>query len=252
MNDPDWSVSRALTSAQRERIARDRMVILGKLTAAAAHELNNPLSAILMYARLVEKELAGSPLRAEQSAELTRFSRQIQNEAVRCGEVVRNLLLLSRVPRRNLELCPVREILEQCLALVRHRLEMAHIDFEAHLPPAKEEVACDADELRQAFVGLLLNATETLPAGGKLNIRALPAGSAASVEISTMTSGIAGRDGADSSRDGGDETQADIQVPREIVASLGGTVEVETDGGGTATWRVLLPLAGSGISGMKE
>lgn len=159
-----------LSRAQRQIVHMEKMASLGKLAATVAHELNNPLSAILMYARLVALELKDSAIPREEREELCRYLGQVQTDAGRCGEVVRNLLLFARPSGGDFALHRINHIVERSLMLVRHHLEMTHARFESHLLATNDEIVCDADQLQQAFVALLVNAAEAMPDGGQLTV----------------------------------------------------------------------------------
>ncbi|HBL25924.1 MAG TPA: two-component sensor histidine kinase, partial [Acidobacteria bacterium] len=86
------------------------------------HELNNPLAGILNYAKLVDRCLAeegGAVAPGEDREEVRRFLHIIQQEAGRCGKIVRNFLLFSRRSGGELLLQPLHPVVEHALAIVR-------------------------------------------------------------------------------------------------------------------------------------
>ena len=90
-----------LSRAQRQVLHMEKMASLGKLSATVAHELNNPLTGVLTYARLVRRELGDQPIAAEMRDELTQYLSLIEKECNRCGAIVQNLLLFARPHRRG-------------------------------------------------------------------------------------------------------------------------------------------------------
>jgi len=85
-----------LSRVQRQVLHMEKMASLGKLSATVAHEINNPLSGMLAYARLVRREIGNQPISAGAREELTRYLALLERECVRCGTIVQNLLLFAR------------------------------------------------------------------------------------------------------------------------------------------------------------
>ena len=241
-----------LSRAQRQMLRMERLASLGKLTAAVVHEINNPLSAILMYARLVERELPESGFPAERRDEIGRFLSQIQKDASRCGDVVRNLLLFAHAPEGDFAVQHVNQIIERSLVLVRHCLEMARIELDAHLLEGDDAITCDATQLQQAFVALLVNAVEAMPSGGRLTLRATPTQHSVCVDISDTGVSIAPEmlshvfEPFVSTRGEEDDVGLGLPVIYGIVQRHGGTIEVESAAGKGTTFRLVLPRASSG------
>lgn len=160
----------ALRQAQRQVLHMEKMASLGKLSATVAHEINNPISGILTYARLVERELGAQPLNSDIRGELGRYLNLIQRECKRCGEIVQNLLVFAR--RSGSEMRPVNlnEIVERSLMLVRHHLEMRNIHLDAHLLEGDPTLVADPGQLEQAMVALFVNAVEAMSNEGTLTV----------------------------------------------------------------------------------
>ncbi len=154
--------TRALGAAQQKMTQVETMASLGKLSATVAHELNNPLSGILAYARLVRRELAEQPIEPGVREELESYLALIDKECVRCGDIVKNLLTFSR--RRAVRPGPtdLNQVVEHSLMLVRHHLEMNRVTLRTELPEREPVVVADADQLQQAILALLMNAIEAM------------------------------------------------------------------------------------------
>ncbi|MFH2006174.1 MAG: ATP-binding protein [bacterium] len=147
---------------QRQVVHMEKMASLGKLSATVAHELNNPLAGILVYAKLVERDLGCAPLCAEEQEELHRYLKLIQKESSRCGEIVRNLLLFARQSAAAFAPAHLNDIVERCLLLMRHHLEMAEVTLDCQPLDGDDEVLCDGDQIQQALVALVVNAAEAM------------------------------------------------------------------------------------------
>jgi two-component system NtrC family sensor kinase len=163
-----------LSRAQRQVLHMEKMASLGKLSATVAHELNNPLSGVLTYARLVRRELAEQPVASDVREEMTRYLSLIEKECSRCGSIVRNLLLFAR--QTGVVMAPVdlNEIVERSLMLIRHHLEISGIKLKCDLLQGDRQIIADGGQLQQALVALLVNAVEAmtgLDGQGELSVR---------------------------------------------------------------------------------
>ncbi|MHB1191816.1 MAG: sensor histidine kinase [Longimicrobiales bacterium] len=160
-----------LKSAQHQVLHMEKMASLGKLSATVAHELNNPLSGILTYARLVERELGEQPLDEGVRGELARYLAVVQQESTRCGAIVKNLLVFARREGGEMAFTDLNEIVDRSLMLVRHHMEMGGVTLQARLLEVDPLVFGVAGELQQALVALFVNAVEAMKKGGELRVR---------------------------------------------------------------------------------
>jgi two-component system NtrC family sensor kinase len=163
-----------LRISQRQVLHMEKMSSLGKLSATVAHELNNPLSGILTYARLVRREIEEQPIEAEIREELARYLSMMEKECSRCGDIVRNLLLFTRRNGAEKAVVDLNEIVERSLMLLRHHLEITGVTLESELLDGDPEIVADAGQLQQALVALLVNAVEAMSSdggGGTLSVR---------------------------------------------------------------------------------
>jgi two-component system NtrC family sensor kinase len=159
-----------LEAAQRRMIHMEKMASLGKLSAMVAHEINNPLAGILVYAKLLQKDLSATELSADERKEALRYVDVVRRESTRCGEIVRNLLSFARQSKNVFAEHGLNAIVDRSLMTVQHLMKNNAI--ECHVEPlADDRLTCDANELQQAFVALLVNAAEAMPSGGELWIR---------------------------------------------------------------------------------
>jgi two-component system NtrC family sensor kinase len=149
----------------------EKMASLGKLAAVVAHEINNPLSGILTYAKLVsrmaEKGFDGNDRRAEAR----NYLEIIEGESRRCGAIVKNLLTFARQAPLNPQQNDLNAILERCLLLVGHQMSLQNVDLEKTLDAALPSIYCDAGQVQQALLALLMNAVESMPHGGRLTVQ---------------------------------------------------------------------------------
>lgn len=236
-----------LSRAQRQVIHMEKMASLGKLAATVAHELNNPLAGILNYAKLVERSLAEGAAGAEDRDEMARSLGVIQQESRRCGEIVRNLLAFSRRSGAELALHHLHAVVERALLIVRHLLEMADVEVVTALAAADDELVCDADQLQQALVALLVNAAEAMPDGGTLTVATREADGRLELAVTDTGVGIPPENLPHifepffSSKKETSGAGLGLAVVYGIVRRHGAEIEVDSAVGRGTTFRVLLP-----------
>jgi two-component system NtrC family sensor kinase len=146
----------------------EKMASIGKLAATVAHEINNPLFGILTYARLVGRELQKHevPKRDDMVEQL----QTIERESKRCGDLVKNLLTFSRQAPSNREPNDLNTVVHRAVLLVKHKLEMQNIELVETFAPDLPSVACDANQIQQVILALLVNASEAMPKGGRVEV----------------------------------------------------------------------------------
>jgi two-component system, NtrC family, sensor kinase len=181
-----------LGRAQRQVLHMEKMASLGKLSATVAHELNNPLSGMRTYARLVRREIASQPIDAEIRAELSRYLQLVEMECGRCGGIVQNLLLFARGTGATMAPVDLNEVVERSLMLVRHHLEISRVKLYNEPLRDNAQIVADAGQLQQALVALFVNAVEAIQARdgeeGELSVSAR--GGPDTVEIDIRDTGV--------------------------------------------------------------
>ncbi len=157
-----------LERVHKTLLASEKMASVGKLAATVAHEINNPLFGILTYARLVSRGLGRHdfPERGELSEQL----QTIERESKRCGDLVKNLLTFSRQAPSNREPNELNAVVRRAIVLVKHKLDMQNIALRENLAPELPLVQCDANQIQQVVLVLLVNASEAMPKGGELEV----------------------------------------------------------------------------------
>jgi two-component system NtrC family sensor kinase len=237
-----------LGRAQKQVMLMDKMASLGKLAATVAHELNNPLGGILNYAKLVERVVRDETLDEAGRQEVIRYLGAIQQESRRSGDIVRNLLLFARPVQAHLASVKLSVIIDRSLLLLRHRMEMAQVVCEYQAPADDDSLWCDADQLQQVMVALLVNAIEAMEEGGG-TLRVAVTCSPDQVALVIADSGVGIPDTAvahifepffsTKAKESG--VGLGLAIVFGIVQSHAGTIEVKSQPGRGTTFTVKLP-----------
>jgi len=242
-----------LQRAQRQVLQMEKMASLGKLSATVAHELNNPLSGILTYAKLVERELGEQEeMPDEVKQELCEYLRLMEHECSRCGDIVKNLLLFAR--RRDGEaMAPVdvQELVDRSLMLIRHHLEISNIELHREPLTGDPMIEGDGGQLEQALVALLVNAVEAMSgpsySEGELTVRL--AGDTEQIRIDVGDTGVGIHpevlpqifEPFFSTKHEESGVGLGLAVVYGIVRRHGGSIDVESTPGRGTTFHLTLP-----------
>jgi two-component system, NtrC family, sensor kinase len=152
-------MTKNLAEARLQLVQSDKMASLGRLAAAVAHEINNPLTAVLTYSSFLQKRIKDNPEVQEDLGVIVR-------ETIRSREIVKSLLDFARpsVPRK--ENADLNRILKSAIEVVATQLLLKHIELDASLGAPLPEVTVDANQMQQVFINLLVNAADAIGDNG--------------------------------------------------------------------------------------
>lgn len=154
-----------LRRTQEQLLQSEKMSAVGQLISGVAHELNNPLTAILGYAQLLEEE--------DLNQHCKEFVEKLYKQAQRTQRVVQNLLSFARQRKPAKMPVDVRRIVEDTLALRDYDLNLHNIAVERNFASTMPPVVADAHQLEQVFLNILNNAVDAMlehSRGGKLEV----------------------------------------------------------------------------------
>jgi len=149
---------------------QDKMMSLGRLAASVVHEINNPLAGILNYIRLMSRNLRSGPMDPSHQEKYQRYLELVEKELTRCSQIVSNLLTFSRKSPLSFENIQIDELLNRCILLSRHKLELQKIDLVVRVAPNIPQVTGDFNQLQQCLINLIFNAMDAMPDGGTLTL----------------------------------------------------------------------------------
>ncbi len=253
--------TRELKRAHDHVLHVEKMASIGKMAAVVAHEVNNPLSGILTYAKLLRKWVASGQTEHEKREEAIQCLELIAAESRRCGDLVKNLLTLSRTAPMNVQSTDLHAVIDRSLLLVRHQLELGGVQLQLNYAENLPFVPCDPAQIEQVLLVLIMNAIDAMPRGGNLWIKTELSGDENEIKIQVRD------DGAGiapdvlpqifepflTTKESGRGVGLGLAISRGIVERHQGRIEVESTLGRGTTFTVTLPaqdgdasLAGAG------
>ncbi len=231
-----------LRKTQEQLLQSEKMSAVGQLIAGVAHELNNPLTAILGYAQLLETE--GLNSRAQD------YVSKLFKQAQRTHRVVQNLLSFARQRKPERDEVDLRKVLDETLALRDYDLKINNIRVERDLPSEKALVVADPHQIEQVFLNIINNAVDAiLETGrtGKLKIRISCVGSHVCTQFTDDGAGIKDAkrifDPFYTTKSVGKGTGLGLSICYGIVKEHGGDITANNAPEGGAVIEVRLPAA---------
>jgi two-component system, NtrC family, sensor kinase len=238
-----------LGQAQNELINIERIASLGKLSLSVAHEINNPLSGILIYTKLLQKQLLNQDLEAGKKESILKHLKMIENETKRCGDIVKGLLDFSRKDQNNFEDKHLHEVLHETADLMSHSLKIAKISFFTDFSATADWVYCSPNQIKQACIAILVNASEAVSENGEILFKTFnPNEDHISIDFSDNGSGIAPDDIPHifepffSTKHNTRGTGLGLSIVHGIVQSHDGKLDVTSAVGKGTTISITLPL----------
>ena len=241
--------SEELTEIQNELIHVERIASLGKLSSSVAHEINNPLSGVLTYTKLVHKQLTKLDMAGKEKDSMLKYLRIIEDETKRCGDIVKGLLDFSRKDQLDFKVHHLHNVLKETFSLMDHQMKISNIILTTDITAKEDRVNCSDNQIKQACVAILLNASEAISGNGEIIIRTSnPDKESIRIEIIDNGAGIAQEDLQHvfepffSAKEKTSGIGLGLAIVHGIINSHNGRVELESDLGKGTTVIITLPL----------
>lgn len=241
-----------LTRAQQQLVRSEKLASIGQLVAGIAHEINNPVNAIVNTVGPLEQAMAqlddpDPPTRAEAATDMREMVKVVQRGAERTKAIVRALHNYSRTDDEQVVDFNVDRSLDDSLELLRHLLKQNVTVVKTYGDPGR--VRGHAGQINQVFLNLLTNAAQAVSGRDNAMITIATRGHADTVEVKVIDNGpgipaaVLPRiwDPFFTTKDVGEGTGLGLSIVHELVERHGGTIEVETQVGHGTTFTVTLP-----------
>jgi two-component system NtrC family sensor kinase len=163
--------SEEISEMQNELIHVERIASLGKLSSSVAHEINNPLSGVLTYTKLVNKQLRKLDLDNEDKMPMLKYLKVIEDETKRCGDIVKGLLDFTSKDQLDYKTHHLHKILKEAHTLMDHQMKMENIGFYMDLSASQDLIHGSENQIKQACVAILMNASEAVFDNGEILIK---------------------------------------------------------------------------------
>ncbi len=213
---------------------QDKMISLGRLAASVAHEINNPLSGVLNYLRLMIHINSKGKLTKDELVKFETYLITMEKEVARCTRIVGNLLAFARKSDVIYQDINLKELMERCVSISGHRLSLSHIELAVDVKEPLPLIKGDANQLQQCLINLIFNSADAMPHGGRLVLKVFPAesGQELLVTVTDNGCGIAAKDLPHifepffTTKEAGQGTGLGLSTTLEIIESHHGTLSV--------------------------
>jgi PAS domain S-box-containing protein len=239
-------MKKELEKTQVQLMQAEKMASLGKLAAGVAHQLNNPLGGITLFAKLV---LEDYDLEEGAQEDLNRILR----DAERCKDTVKELLEFARQTRHEMRPHDINRAISRTLFLLENQSLFQNIEIVKQLADSLPEITGDIQQLNHVFMNIVLNAAQAMEGNGRLTIRTALSGDRhrVVVDISDTGPGIADDvlphifEPFYTTKEEGKGTGLGLSMVYGIIENHHGTIKATSHVGEGTTFRVELPLTQS-------
>ena len=236
---------------EQQLFESEKLAAVGRLAASIAHEVNNPLEAIKNALYLMQT--------SSDFEQNSRFLEIARKETERVSHIIRQMLGFARRPG-EVEWVDVNQLLEETFVLLEKKMKQQRIKFTTHLDPALPRIRARADQLRQVFLNLIINAQQAISGEGEIRISTSRYEQALQpsiiVQLSDSCVGIAEEDLArifdQFFSTGKKGTGLGLWVPQDIVRQHGGRIEVSSDIGRGTVFSIVLQVDSPVLEEHKE
>lgn len=225
----------------------ERLSAAGQLSASLAHEIRNPLASISGAAGILMRGQASAENRDECLSILAK-------ESQRLNKLLTNFLDFARPRLPRLQRVDPRSVVESTATLARHAAVLHEVELVTEIAPELEEIACDAEQMKQVLLNLIINAVQATEGAGEVRIGCSSERGRLAMTVSDAGCGISAEDEERifdpffTTKESG--TGLGLAVAANIVAQHGGELRCLRNAGRGMTFRIELPYARATASGV--
>jgi two-component system NtrC family sensor kinase len=237
--------TRELRETQDQLVVSEKLASLGKIAAGVAHEINNPLTSILLNAHLLLERSGNDAAQAETLG-------LIADETTRCAGIVRGLLEFARQTPSQAAPADINDLVERTLLLLEKQASVRNIVIAKDLDSSLPAIVIDRNKIQQVFSNLAINACEAMPGGGTLTVASRMSRDGTHVEIGFTDTGVGiAKENIPRLFDPFFTTKSfgtglGLSVSYGIIRGRGGTICVRSEVGKGTLFTVRIPLADPG------
>ncbi|MEI6206701.1 MAG: ATP-binding protein [Desulfuromonadales bacterium] len=235
--------SREIMLMEEQLRRSEKLASLGTLAAGVAHEINNPLTGILLFASIMKSD-------KRLDAALLPDVERVISETQRCAGIVKDLLEFSRESLPEIEITALDGILDEVVTFFHKQPDFSNIVIQKNYGSDLPRISVDPNQIRQVFMNLVINAGHAMPKGGDLEISTYGTADGKYICAAIKDSG----DGIPEENltrifDPFFTTKAEgtglgLSISYGIIENNGGKIEVKSRAGEGATFIVMLPVSG--------
>ena len=238
-------MEKELQDTQMRLIQTEKMASLGSLAAGVAHEINNPLGGILIYAGLLMEDFA------DQNDPRVQDLKRIVEEGTRCKDIVKSLLEFARQTESKFESVAINKAIDDVLFFLEKQALFHNIQTIKELNPDLPLIQGDPNQIKQVFMNMMVNAAEAMSEqGGTLTITTEINPDRSSIVVFFKDTGpgippaIQSKifDPFFTTKDVGKGTGLGLSTSYGIVQSHHGTIEVESAPVKGTAFKIILPI----------
>ncbi len=231
---------------ERQIMKLERLATLGQLAGGVAHEINNPLGTISIYAQMALDELGKDNDSCKEDLKV------VMKQTNRAGKIVKDLLEFARQFQPEMRTVNVNDVLGKAIRMTTHPAQLKDVRVITQLTQGLPSINGDSDKLQQVFVNIIVNALQAMTKGGELTVstRLTEDNEFIEIEISDTGCGIPEEhlgklfDPFFSTKEIGKGTGLGLSVSLGIVQKHNGSINVRSKVGQGSTFIVRLPAEG--------
>ncbi len=161
--------TKELNEAQFQLLQSEKLAAVGKIAATVAHEINNPLSGVFTYIKLMQRKIEEGNAGEKEIGSFREYLSSMSREVDRTRSIVRDLLDFTRPKEPVRKRTDLNWVIEESLKLISNEFTVRNIELEKRLNPLPE-IMVDPSQIQQVFIDTMVNSCEAMEGGGTLSV----------------------------------------------------------------------------------